>query len=116
MVNYVITSRAKPFSQDINELILSLPGRHHHGIQYSPENSHWHIPIVDRLNTWLCLSLEKTPNFIQGDLESSSGTDHGKEFEWKGFEGDNDDGVTGEQLELGYHRPSEGEELDQEKI
>jgi hypothetical protein len=145
VVNYVITSRVKPHLSphslsEVNELILSLPGRHHHAMQFSSENSHWHIPIVDRLNTWLCLSIEKTPKFTQQNCLLSEtvaaaaaaagaggGGGHGKEFEWMGFDEEVEEEfeeatgrvVTGrvEQLAGAVDREKQkkenGEELDQ---
>jgi hypothetical protein len=117
VVNYVITSRVKPLAQETNELILTLPGRHHHAIQYSPENGHWHIPIVDRLNTWLCLSLEKTPKFVPNSEHEADAGDYGQEFEWKGFEGEDheEEGVD----DHDHHHPREKKEeevFDKEKI
>lgn len=101
VANYVIKSRVKPHQQHLpNELILSIPGRHHHSIQYTKENGHWHIPIIDRLNTWLCVSLEETPkaSMVKGggvgieqssnrNCEGSGGmVDREREYEWQGSE------------------------------
>lgn len=90
VANYVIKSRVKAYNHEPNnELILSIPGRHHHSIQYSPNNSHWHIPIIDRINTWLCLSLEKTPKeTIRRDNRVAEGKSifQNREYEWQGDE------------------------------
>lgn len=74
-INYQPNQLKKKPQNDKDQLILNLPGihlfyylffflknilligRHHNEIQYSTESARWHLPIVDRNDTWLCLSL-----------------------------------------------------------
>ena len=52
-------------------LICLCLGRHHNEIQYSQTTKHWHIPIVDRNDTWLCLGLSTPDEEISLETKSN---------------------------------------------
>ncbi len=62
-------------------LSSSILGRHHHEIQFDKQSNHWHIPIIDRNDTWLCLNLGGIPEDIGRELQAAEGLDI-NEYEW----------------------------------
>lgn len=91
VANYtlILDSNTLKKSNPNNRLVIQLPGRHHNEIQLSPTTGHWHIPIIDRNDTWLCFALKKPDNSssimdFDGDVSAENEDDEEKNYEWKG--------------------------------
>ncbi len=46
---------------------MTITGRHHQEIQFDKQTSHWHIPIIDRNDTWFCVDLGRVPEDLGKD-------------------------------------------------